>query len=288
MASDATHSPRVASRQLPAVVVLAGHDPTGGAGLVADAEAISACGAWPLTIPTALTVQNSTDVSAVTPCDPDTMRAMAAALDEFSVAAIKVGLVASLETLDAVVDIVRRFPGVPLVMDPVLKAGGGRELSSLELRDAFRERLLPRVDILTPNRLELARLAGDDQDNDTDRAIALLSLGCQAVLVTATDDPLPGSDRRQVIHTLHTPDEGRQWHWPRLPGRFHGSGCTLAAALASRLACGERLLPACEQAQAYTWETLEHGWLPDLQHRGGQALPRRLWRHPAWSDRYDD
>ena len=288
MASDTTHTPRVASRQLPAVLVMAGHDPTGGAGLVADAEAIGACGAWPLTIPTALTVQSSADVSAVMPCDPDSMRAMAAGLDEFSVAAIKVGLIASLDTLDAVVDIVRRFPGVPLVMDPVLKAGGGRELSSVELRDAFSERLLPLVDILTPNRLELARLAGEELLSDTDRAIALLSLGCQAVLVTATDDPLPGSDQHQVIHTLHTPDEGRQWHWPRLPGRFHGSGCTLAAALAARLACGERLLPACEQAQAYTWETLAHGWLPNPQRSASQALPRRLWRHPAWSGQHDD
>ncbi|PAU77362.1 bifunctional hydroxymethylpyrimidine kinase/phosphomethylpyrimidine kinase [Halomonas salipaludis] len=285
---DTTHAPRVANRQLPAVLVMAGHDPTGGAGLVADAEAISACGAWPLTIATALTVQSSADVTTVMPCDPDAMRNMAAALDEFSVAAIKVGLVASLESLDAVVDIVRRYPGVPLVMDPVLKAGGGRELSSLELRDAFRERLLPLVDIITPNRSELARLASDDLLSDTDRAIELLSLGCQAVLVTATDDPLPGSDRRQVIHTLHTPDEGRQWHWPRLPGRFHGSGCTLAAALAARLACGERLMPACEQAQRYTWESLEHAWLPAPQRPEGQALPRRLWRHPAWSDRYDD
>ncbi|MBD3897027.1 hydroxymethylpyrimidine/phosphomethylpyrimidine kinase [Halomonas sp. ML-15] len=286
MLDDVTYTPRVTSRQLPVVLVLAGHDPTSGAGLVADAEAISACGAWPLTIPTALTVQSSADVSAVMPCDPDSMRAMAAALDEFSVAAIKVGLIASLESLDAVVDIVRRYPGVPLVMDPVLKAGGGRELSSVELRDAFRERLLPRVDILTPNRLELARLGGDEQHTDTDRAIALLSLGCQAVLVTATDDPLPGSERHQVIHTLHTPDEGRQWHWPRLPGRFHGSGCTLAAALAARLACGERLLPACEQAQAYAWETLENGWLPDPQRPHSQALPRRLWRHPGWSDHH--
>lgn len=277
-----SHEPRIAARQLPVVLVLAGHDPTGGAGLLADAEAIGACGAWPLTIPTALTVQSSTDVRAVMPCVPDAMRAMAEALEEFTVAAIKVGLIASLDSLDAVVDIVRRYPGVPLVLDPVLKAGGGRELSSVELLDAFRERLLPRVDILTPNRLELARLAATAGDSDTEQAVTLLSLGCQAVLVTATDDPPAHSQRHQVVHTLHTPDESRQWHWPRLAGSFHGSGCTLAAALAARLACGERLLPACEQAQAYTWETLDHGWLPDPQRPAGQALPRRLWRHPEW------
>ncbi|MFW6346483.1 MAG: bifunctional hydroxymethylpyrimidine kinase/phosphomethylpyrimidine kinase, partial [Halomonas sp.] len=177
------------SRHQPVVLVLAGHDPTGGAGLVADAEAIAACGGWALTIPTALTVQNCRDVSAVIPGDPAAMRAMAAALDEFEIMAIKVGLVADLTTLDAVTDIVRRFPGVPLVVDPVLRAGGGSELSTIELVDAFRARLMPLVDILTPNRHELHRLSPPGQE-DTERAVELMTLGCQAVLVTGTDTPM--------------------------------------------------------------------------------------------------
>mgnify|MGYP002621810999 FL=1 len=263
------------SPHLPAVLVMAGHDPTGGAGLVADAEAIAACGGWALTIPTALTVQSCRDVQRVVPCDPDTMRAAAEALDEFEIAAIKVGLVADLATLDAVSDIVRRFPGVPLVVDPVLKAGGGRELSTAELVDGFRERLLPLVDILTPNRTELARLSSLPGE-DTERAVELMSLGCQAVLVTGTDSPAAGTPADRVAHTLHTPDQSRQWSWPRLEGRFHGSGCTLASALAARLAVGESLVAACEQAQAFTWQTLSHGWRPGE----AQSLPRRLWRLP--------
>ena len=264
------------SPHLPAVLVMAGHDPTGGAGLVADAEAIAACGGWALTVPTALTVQSCRDVQRVVPCDPDTMRAAAEALDEFEVAAIKVGLVADLATLDAVSDIVRRFPGVPLVVDPVLKAGGGSELSTIELVDAFRERLLPLVDILTPNRAELARLSSLPGE-DTERAVELMSLGCQAVLVTGTDSPAAGTPADRVAHTLHAPDQSRQWSWPRLEGRFHGSGCTLASALAARLAAGESLVAACEQAQAFTWEALAHGWRPGE----AQSLPRRLWRLPV-------
>ncbi|WP_416138639.1 bifunctional hydroxymethylpyrimidine kinase/phosphomethylpyrimidine kinase [Halomonas sp. HK25] len=261
---------------LPVVLVLAGHDPTGGAGLMADAEAIAACGGWALTIPTALTVQNCRDVQAVVPCDPDTMRAAAAALDDFEIAAIKVGLVADLATLDAVTDIVRRFPGVPVVVDPVLRAGGGQELSTAELADAFRERLLPLVDILTPNRDELARLSAQ-ADEETERVVELMTLGCQAVLVTGTDTPAAGTPGDRVAHTLHTPDQSRQWSWPRLAGRYHGSGCTLAAALAARLAAGESLVVACEQAQAFTWQALAHAWQPGT----GQALPRRLWRLPV-------
>ncbi|MEC9482067.1 MAG: hydroxymethylpyrimidine/phosphomethylpyrimidine kinase [Halomonas sp.] len=260
--------------QLPVVLVLAGHDPTGGAGLVADAETIAACGGWPVTVPTCLTVQSTHDVFSVAPCASDGIRAMAwALLDEFPVAAIKVGLIPDEASLDAIEDVVRACPGIPLVVDPVFRAGGGTDLSTAALVDEFRQRLLPLVDILTPNRQELARLASEDARDDVDRVIALLSLGCQAVLVTATDDPLPGSPATQVVHTLHTPETSRQWHWPRLPARYHGSGCTLASSLATRLAAGERLVDACEQAQRFTWESLRHGWRPG----DGQALPRR-WR----------
>lgn len=260
--------------ELPVVLVLAGHDPTGGAGLVADAESIAACGGWPLTIPTALTVQSTRDVLRVIPCAPEGIRDMAwALLDEFDVAAIKVGLVADEPILDAIVDVVRACPGIPLVVDPVLRAGGGASLATTALIDSFRRRLLPLTDILTPNRDELARLAGDQGQDDVERVVTLMSLGCQGVLITATDTPPAGTPEDSVVHTLHMPDTSRQWHWPRLNATYHGSGCTLASALATRLAVGESMVTACEQAQRFTWESLRHGWQPGT----GQALPRR-WR----------
>ncbi|OBX35281.1 hydroxymethylpyrimidine/phosphomethylpyrimidine kinase [Halomonas elongata] len=92
---------------------------------MADAEAIAACGGWALTIPTAMTVQNCRDVSAVHPVDADLVKAMAVELVDIEIAAIKIGLLADMATLDAVVEIVRQRPGVPVVADPVLKAGGG-------------------------------------------------------------------------------------------------------------------------------------------------------------------
>ncbi|MCO7213827.1 MULTISPECIES: hydroxymethylpyrimidine/phosphomethylpyrimidine kinase [Halomonas] len=259
------------------VLVLAGHDPTGGAGLVADAESVAACGGWALTVPTALTVQDLVDVQAVHPVPASTIRQAAAALESLPIAAIKIGLIADLEALDAVVDVVRRRPGVPVVADPVLKAGGGSPLATQELIDAYFERLLPRVDILTPNRGELARLAGLDYQDDTERCVSLMHQGCQAVLVTGTDDPEGQTAKGRVAHTLHTPDSDRQWTWPRLPATFHGSGCTLAAAVATRLAAGESLVQACEQAQVFAWQALAHGWTPGQ----GQSLPRRLWKMPT-------
>lgn len=259
----------------PVVLVLAGHDPTGGAGLIADSESIAACGGWAVTVPTALTIQNCHDVVRVVPTDTHLINQMVDEIANLPVAAIKLGLISSEATLEVVISIIRRFPGVPVVADPVLKAGGGAELSTPELRQEYIARLLPLVDILTPNRAELAALTPECQatDDDTARAVVLLSLGCQAVLVSATDDPLPGNDD-QVLLTLHSPDNTRQWLWPRLPEQFHGSGCTLASSIAARLAVGERLLTACEQAQHYTWQSLSQGY----ETPSGQYLPNRTPR----------
>ncbi|WP_447927517.1 bifunctional hydroxymethylpyrimidine kinase/phosphomethylpyrimidine kinase [Vreelandella sp. EE27] len=259
----------------PVVLVLAGHDPTGGAGLIADSEAVAGCGGWAMTIPTATTVQNCHDVQRVLPADPQMMLQMAQALEGLPVSAIKLGLLADEATLLAAERIIRRFPGVPVIADPVLKAGGGAELSTAALQKRYVQRLLPLVDILTPNRFELAALTPDVEEgaDDTTRAVALISQGGQAVLVTATDDPLPGNDG-QVVHTLHSPDTTRQWQWPRLAQRFHGSGCTLASAIAARMAVGERLPTACEQAQRFTWQALSEAFEPP----DGQYLPNRLSR----------
>jgi len=265
---------------LSTVLVLAGHDPTGGAGLVADSESVAACGGWALTVPTVLTVQNCRDVSAMSPVAASDIIAMAAALDGFEVAAIKIGLLPNVDVLDAVVDIIKRRPGVPVVLDPVLSAGGGSDLSTAELIDAMRSRLLAHVDILTPNRQELARLAGAEFSGDTERAVQLMSLGCQALLVTGTDQPAHRVPSERVEHTLHAPDLSRQWSWPRLAGHFHGSGCTLASAVAARLAAGETLVTACEQAQTFTWQALSRGWQPGHDQR----LPRRLWQLPTRPD----
>ncbi|WP_346796951.1 hydroxymethylpyrimidine/phosphomethylpyrimidine kinase [Halomonas sp. Bachu 37] len=260
----------------PTILVLAGHDPSGGAGIIADCEAITACGGWGLSVPTALTVQDCRNVYRVMPVAPAVIIETADALADMQIAAIKVGLVADEATLAAVETVIRRYPGIPVVMDPVQKASGGNELSTVGWVDTVVDRLLPLVDILTPNRAELARLTShlEADAEDTARAVELISRGCQAILVTGTDDPLPHAPADQVTHTLHTPDISRQWHWPRLEGGYHGSGCTLASALAARLAVGESLVQACEQAQEFTWQSLSHGYLPAT----GYALPNRRFQ----------
>jgi len=261
----------------PVVMILAGHDPSGGAGLVADAEAVRGCGGWPVTVPTAMTVQSTRDVISVEPCSGDFIcRAARVLFDDFRIAAIKVGLIPNLEVLEAVIDVARMSPGTPLIVDPVIRSGSGSELSTPGLRESIRHRLLPLVDILTPNRHELALLSTIDDADDVARVVEVMSLGCAAVLVTGTDPLDQESTQTHVVHTLHTPELNRQWQWPRLPADYHGSGCTLASALATRLAAGEGLAAACAQAQRFTWDTLDNG----LALGQGQYLPDRVWRAP--------
>ncbi|ART63274.1 bifunctional hydroxymethylpyrimidine kinase/phosphomethylpyrimidine kinase [Kushneria marisflavi] len=259
---------------LPCVLVLAGHDPTGGAGLIADAEAIRAMGGWALTVPTALTCQTTVNVQSVTPRPGEEILATARALlEDCDIHAIKVGLIADLSALEAVVELCRTWSHLPVIIDPVLKAGGGRELSGQALRAAFVERLLPLADLVTPNLDELARLtdrALADQDT-AGQAGQMLATGAGAVLATGTD--VADAQRKpHVTHRLYTPEGFQTWSWPRLPGSYHGSGCTLASATAALLARGETLDNACQRAQQFTWQSLERALTPGR----GQYLPDRL------------
>lgn len=276
--------------RLPSVLVLAGHDPTGGAGLIADAESIRAMGAWPLTVATALTRQTTVDVVSLTPRPfEEIVETARVLLEDCGADAIKVGLIADKEALEAVVALCREYAHLPIVIDPVLKAGGGCELSDGALIEAFVRGLLPLATLSTPNVAELFRLSaeegaaldGGSDDAGRERAIercarALLSTGSGAMLVTGTDVPgRPGGD--EVVHRLYRADAQHQWRWPRLAGTFHGSGCTLSSAIAATLARGETLEHACEAAQRFTWQSLAGG----LCQGRGQMLPDRLLRGRA-------
>ncbi|WP_435631974.1 bifunctional hydroxymethylpyrimidine kinase/phosphomethylpyrimidine kinase [Carnimonas bestiolae] len=259
---------------VPVVLVLAGHDPTNGAGIGADQEAIRSGGGWALSVATALTVQDSSNVSAVYDVAPDYLRAAAlTATADIRPQAIKIGLLTSKASAQAVVALLDEFPSVPIVVDPVLKAGGGKALTDDDLAAEVRASLLPRATVVTPNRSELARLV-PEQPNDEQRALTLCSEG-SAVLITGTD-PLPeeAPSDDAVVHRLYQRGQTvREWRWPRLQGSYHGSGCTLAARIALELSLGQSLAEACERAQRYTWRSLEHA----QQLGEGQYLPDRWY-----------
>ncbi|MEQ1438385.1 hydroxymethylpyrimidine/phosphomethylpyrimidine kinase [Fontimonas sp. SYSU GA230001] len=252
--------------QIPVVLCLSGHDPTGGAGLQADVEAVAAQGAHALGVITALTVQDTVDVRRVVPV---AVAQMAEQLDvllaDCRIDAIKIGLVGDAAQVALIRTAIERC-AVPAVLDPVLRAGGGSRLAGDATTQALLDELLPRVTVATPNAAEARRLAPGHSDLDA-CAAELLSRGCRNLLVTGGDEPTA-----DVVNSWHRPGAAPQrFVWPRRPGGFHGAGCTLAAALAARLAHGEALARALRHAQAYVQASLDH----PLRIGRGRAIPRR-------------
>lgn len=253
----------------PTVLIVAGNDPSGGAGIAADIQAITAAGAHPAPVITALTVQDTVNATAVEPAAPALVAAqMEAVLADIPVAAVKIGLLATAAIAAAVADVLARHPGVPVVLDPVLVAAGGARLAEDALVGAILERLCPRTTLLTPNALEIRRLAPGHDDAAT-RAAVLRAAGCDYVLTKGGDEPDAGHN--EVLNWLYGPDAPRSFRWPRLAGDFHGSGCTLASACAAHIALGEPVEVAVDMAQAET-----HAWLQRAFRPGhGQLVPLR-------------
>jgi hydroxymethylpyrimidine/phosphomethylpyrimidine kinase len=253
--------------KLPVVLVIAGNDPSGGAGLVADIQAITAAGAHPAPVVAALTVQDSRDVQSVQAVEPGYVAAQArAVLEDMPVAAIKLGLLASAAVGEAVAGLLKQYPAIPLVIDPVLAASGGGQLAEDALLKVYLERLFPLATLVTPNALESRRFAPQAHDA-AGRAAVLLATGARHVLIKGADE-----DAAEVHNHLFGPGGRHQeLTWPRLPGSYHGSGCTLASAIAARLGLGQKLPDAVRDAQRYTFETLQRGWQPGK----GQHIPRR-------------
>ncbi|MGD8617172.1 MAG: hydroxymethylpyrimidine/phosphomethylpyrimidine kinase [Gammaproteobacteria bacterium] len=257
------------SPTIPLVLSISGHDPGGGAGIQADIEAIAANGCHACSVITCLTEQDTCEVRAVHPQSAARVLAQATfLLADSRVSAIKIGLLGEAEIAAAVADLLDRYPERPVVLDPVLASGAGKPLGSEALLKTMRERLLPRASLITPNGPEARALAPEPAHLDG-CAAQLLELGCEAVLITG------GHERAaRVVNRLYRRGAPpRESAWERLPGSYHGSGCTLASAIASRLALGEPLAEATARAQRYTWQTLARG----LRSGRCQSIPDRLF-----------
>ena len=243
----------------PLVLSFAAADPTGGAGLQADVLTFAALGCHPLSVLTAITVQDTRGVSRMQALDARLVAEQAQCLlDELQVAAVKIGVVASAANAAAIAAILAGHPRIPVVLDPVLASGRGDPLADTASLAALREHLLPRTTVLTPNTLEARALGG---------VADCIARGCKFVLLTGTH-----TDTADVVNTLHDANGVvREDRWRRLPGSYHGSGCTLASAIAARLAHGDAVPEAARAAQEFTWRALERGFRPG----SGQFLP---WR----------
>jgi hydroxymethylpyrimidine/phosphomethylpyrimidine kinase len=257
------------------VMTFAGHDPSGGAGLQADIETLASLDCHATTVITALTVQDTGDVKTFTALPADHVTAQAQTLlADMPVAAFKIGMLGSAANARAILGILQDHPNIPLVLDPVLASGNGTRLGDPELLDALTTLLVPHTTVLTPNSLE-ARALAPAADSLDDCAIALLERGAEFVLLTGTHEDSP-----QVVNSLYQGDQLLEtFTWERLPHSYHGSGCTLAAAIAGMLARGLDPFHAAHEAQEFTWNALRQGYRPGK----GQHLPNRLF----WTSQED-
>ncbi len=254
---------------LPIVMTFAGHDPSGGAGLQADIEALASQGCHATPVITALTLQDTAHVMEFTPIAATHVITQARAiLEDMPVAAFKIGMLGSVANVEVLHSLLGDYPQVPLVLDPVLASGAGEALAEEDLTVAISELLLPRTTVLTPNSLEARRLAPGADTLDA-CAIALLDRGAEYVLLTGTHEHTP-----HVVNSLYQGHRRLEtFTWERLPHSYHGSGCTLAATIAGMLAHGLDPFQACHEAQDFTWHALAQGYRPGM----GQHLPDRLF-----------
>jgi hydroxymethylpyrimidine/phosphomethylpyrimidine kinase len=255
------------------VLIIAGSDSGGGAGVQADIKTVTALGGYAATAITAITVQNTLGVTGVHPIPLDVVEAQArAVLDDIGADAIKTGMLGGVETVERVAAILDSASGVPAVIDPVMVAKGGARLLDPEAIGAVRSLMIPRATLLTPNAPEAQALTGLEivSADDLRRAgEALLRAGARAVLMKGGH-----VEGDTVIDVLMTPDGETTFEAARQETRHtHGTGCTLASACAAGIAQGLSLAEATARAWAYVQEAmarapgfgaghgpLDHGW----------------------------
>lgn len=257
------------SPPVPVVMIFAGSDPSGGAGIQADIESVASMGCHAAPVITAITIQDTEDVVRIEPVDAITVMDQARAiLEDMPVAAIKIGMLGSAENVEAIHTVLMDYPEVPVVLDPLVESGGGSSLIDDETAEAMAQLLFPLATVITPNSREVAAFAPEG-DNMDSRAQELLESGCEFLLVTGTHE-----NTKDVVNTLYGDSRRLEtWTWERLPFSYHGSGCTLSSSIAGLFAQGLDPMVAFNEAQEYTWDTLKQGYRIGM----GQHIPNRLF-----------
>jgi hydroxymethylpyrimidine/phosphomethylpyrimidine kinase len=249
----------VTSRRVPAVLSIAGSDSGGGAGIQADLKAFARCGVHGMTAITAITAQNTVGVSAVEAVSPATIVAQVRAVaEDIGVDAVKVGMLGTAETVEAVAEALGHLGDAPVVIDPVMVAESGATLLDEEARQALVEQLLPLATVITPNIPEARELTGaGERDSQENLAREVLALGPEAAVVT-------GGHSDAVVDLFFDGRDAVAIEGERHPeGASHGSGCTHSSALAAHIALGRSPLEAAREARRVASEAVGAG-LRDL------------------------
>ncbi|MBK7211338.1 MAG: bifunctional hydroxymethylpyrimidine kinase/phosphomethylpyrimidine kinase [Dokdonella sp.] len=262
----------------PCAMTIAGSDSGGGAGIQADLRSFAAFGVHGLSAITAVTAQNTCGVTDIEMLPQRIVRAqIGALLDDFRVGAIKIGMLGTPALCRAIAETLESHRGIPLIVDPVLIATSGASLSRGRLVGAIRQYLIPRADLLTPNVPEAEQLVGrslHSRDDLLDAAHALRKRGARAVLLKGGH--VPGAEVFDVLVS----ESGTRWFsHPRIDVEGHGTGCTLAAAVAAGVARGASIEIAVADAIEFVNRALALSYHPGkgaiavLDHLAAAPLP---------------
>ena len=245
------------SQVTPIALTIAGSDSGGGAGIQADVKTFSAIGVYGASVITALTAQNTVAVTAIHTAPPDMVEAqLHAVLDDLNVRAIKIGMLSSAEVIDVVSRVLQNHQHIPIVLDPVMVAKSGDKLLRSDALQALQSKLVPLAHVITPNLPEAALLLKTDEAlsmaDMREQVEDLIHLGAHAVLLKGGH--LAGD---VVVDVLRSPEENESFTHPKIQtANTHGTGCTLSAAIASRLAHGDSLLQAVTTAEHYLHQAI--------------------------------
>lgn len=277
MADRAQEPKRIAN-----VLTIAGLDPSGGAGILADVKAMSACGTYGMAVVAALTAQNTCGVSGWQPVAPDFVRAQIDAIfEDIRVDAVKIGMLGTPEVIDAVAEALERHRPPFVVLDPVMVAKGGDRLLAKEAESALCERLLPLTTVITPNLPEAAVLAGEAEIRERGEMPALARKLLERLVPDAwvylKGGHLTESESPDLLLSRET---SLTFEAPRIATKnTHGTGCTLSAAIAAQLGRGESVPEAVRKAKAYVYEAIAHADELGVGHGHGPTNHfATLWR----------
>ncbi|MEM8744919.1 MAG: bifunctional hydroxymethylpyrimidine kinase/phosphomethylpyrimidine kinase [Pseudomonadota bacterium] len=263
----------------PIALTIAGSDSSGGAGIQADLKTFSALGVYGASVITALTAQNTKGVDDIHPVPGEFVTAqLEAVLDDLDIKAIKIGMVGGADAALAIADHLAALKDVPIVLDPVMVATSGDSLLEEKAEAVLTDMLLPMADVLTPNLEEAARLLDDapaaDEADMLRQAKQLLERGCRAVLVKGGH-----GGGAEAVDILWDGVEMTRLAAPRVQTHnTHGTGCTLASAIAAGFAKGSSLKAACEDAKSYLNAALAHA---DRLEVGSGSGPAHHF-HDVW------
>jgi len=251
------------------VLLFSGLDPSGAAGVVADIETINQFGMTSLPIITTLTVQNSQEIKLIETTSQTLIETQFQALTkDIAFQTVKIGLLGSLGQIKTIIKLLNTRPKLSIILDPVLKSGNDETLLDEDAINLMRSELVPLAKILTPNLTELSRLApGLDEQS------AISSLDCPWILVTTADNSEVDIEHRLYHHS----ELVGQFPYKKLPGKYHGSGCTLSSAISALIASNIPVEIACKRALDYTYQTLLSAKkLGKMQYHPNRTLPKTI------------